>query len=87
MGQIIENKRKISSDRVRKIRKQKNKIIIAAEGKNKTEKTYFNHFDDGNNKWEKETNEEKKETEKNSNSGNLYIIYHYGKRYCLLQYL
>lgn len=48
MGQIIKNKRKISSDRVRKIRKQKNKIIIAAEGKNKTEKTYFNHFDDGN---------------------------------------
>lgn len=39
--------RKISSDRTRKIRKQKNKIIIAAEGKNKTEKIYFNNFDDG----------------------------------------
>lgn len=47
MGQKIENKRKISSDRVRKVRKQKNKIIIAAEGKNKTEKIYFSHFDDG----------------------------------------
>lgn len=47
MGQRVDNKRRISSDRARKIRKQKNKIIIAAEGKNKTEKIYFNHFDDG----------------------------------------
>lgn len=41
-------KRIISSDRTRKIRKQKNKILIAVEGKNKTEKLYFNNFDDGN---------------------------------------
>lgn len=45
MGKI--NKRRISSDRVRKIRKKKNKIIIAVEGKNKTERIYFNNFDDG----------------------------------------
>lgn len=42
MGQRI-----ISSDRIRKNRKQKNKILIAAEGKNKTEKIYFNNFDNG----------------------------------------
>lgn len=47
MGKRIMKNRKISSDRTRKIRKQKNKIIIAAEGKNKTEKIYFNNFDDG----------------------------------------
>lgn len=47
MGQRIENKRIISSDRVRKPRKQKNNIIIAVEGKNKTEKIYFNNFDNG----------------------------------------
>lgn len=47
MGQRVENKRRIRSDKVRKVRKQKNKIIIAAEGKNKTEKIYFSHFDNG----------------------------------------
>lgn len=47
MGRGISNQRKISSDRVRKPRKQKNKIIIAVEGKNKTEKLYFDNFDDG----------------------------------------
>ena len=47
MGQRIEKKRKISADRVRKLRKQKNNILIAVEGKNKTEKLYFNNFDDG----------------------------------------
>lgn len=47
MGKRIEKNRQISKDRVRKIRKQKNKIIIAVEGKNKTEKIYFNNFDDG----------------------------------------
>lgn len=47
MGRKIENKRVISNDRVRKERKQKNKIIIAVEGKNKTEKLYFNNFDNG----------------------------------------
>ena len=47
MGRRIENKRVISNDRVRKERKQKNKIIIAVEGKNKTEKLYFNNFDNG----------------------------------------
>lgn len=47
MGKRIENKRVISNDRVRKERKQKNKIIIAVEGKNKTEKLYFNNFDNG----------------------------------------
>lgn len=39
--------RKISNDRVRKIRKRKNKILIAVEGTNKTEKIYFSNFDDG----------------------------------------
>lgn len=47
MGRRIKSERQISGGRVRKIRKQKNKIIIAVEGKNKTEKMYFNHFDDG----------------------------------------
>ena len=39
--------RRISNDRVRKIRKRKNKILIAVEGTNKTEKIYFSNFDDG----------------------------------------
>ncbi len=47
MGRKLTNKRCISSDRKRIIRKQKNKILIAVEGKNKTEKIYFNNFDDG----------------------------------------
>ena len=47
MGRRIEHNRKISSDRVRKARKQKSKILIAAEGKNKTEKTYFSNFENG----------------------------------------
>ena len=42
MGRRVEN----SSDRVRKIRKQKSKVLIAVEGKNKTEKTYFSNFED-----------------------------------------
>lgn len=46
MGRRIEQNRRISSDRVRKIRKQKSKILIALEGKNKTEKTYFSNFED-----------------------------------------
>lgn len=46
MGRKLNN-RKISSDKVKKNRKPKNKIIIAVEGKNKTEKLYFNNFDDG----------------------------------------
>ena len=46
MGRIKDT-RKISNYRVQKFRKQKNKIIIAVEGKNKTEKIYFNNFDDG----------------------------------------
>ena len=41
MGRIINNTRRISKDRVQKIRQQKNKIIIAVEGKNKTEKNIF----------------------------------------------
>lgn len=47
MGRGITNIRKISSDRVGKPRKPKNKVIIAVEGKNKTEKLYFDNFDDG----------------------------------------
>lgn len=47
MGRRVENNRRISNDRVRKVRKQKSKILIAAEGKNKTEKTYFSNFEDG----------------------------------------
>ena len=48
MGKRIEKHRKISSDRVGKIRKQKKKILIAVEGKNnKTEKTYFKNFENG----------------------------------------
>ena len=47
MGRRVEHNRIISNDRVRKVRKQKSKILIAAEGKNKTEKTYFSDFEDG----------------------------------------
>ena len=47
MGRRITKNRKISSDRVGKIRNPKAKIIIAVEGKNKTEKIYFSNFDDG----------------------------------------
>ncbi len=47
MGQRVEKKRNISAYRVRKLRKPKNNILIAVEGKNKTEKLYFNNFDDG----------------------------------------
>lgn len=39
--------RRISEDRRSKLRYQKNKILIAVEGKNKTEKIYFDNFDDG----------------------------------------
>lgn len=39
--------RRINKDRVGKPRNKKNKIIIAVEGKNKTEKIYFDNFDDG----------------------------------------
>ena len=46
MGRRVEHNRRISNDRVRKVRKQKSKILIAAEGKNKTEKTYFSNFED-----------------------------------------
>lgn len=46
MARRIEKNRKISKDRVRKVRKQKSKILIAAEGKNKTEKIYFSNFED-----------------------------------------
>lgn len=37
--------RKISTDRVKKNRSQKRKILIAVEGNNKTEKLYFNNFE------------------------------------------
>ena len=47
MRRRINNTRRISNDRVRKIRQHKNKIIIAVEGKNKTEKLYFDNFDNG----------------------------------------
>ena len=47
MGQRLTKNRRISKDRVRKLRIPKKKIIIAAEGKNKTEKTYFSNFDNG----------------------------------------
>ena len=47
MGRRVEHNRRISNDRVRKVRNQKSKILIAAEGKNKTEKTYFSNFEDG----------------------------------------
>ena len=46
MGRRIEHNRKISNDRVRKVRKQTSKILIAVEGNNKTEKIYFNNFED-----------------------------------------
>lgn len=44
---IKRQSRIISSDRVGKQRKQKSKIVIAVEGTNKTERLYFNNFDDG----------------------------------------
>lgn len=43
----MSKNRIISSDRVRQIRKPKTKILIAVEGKNKTEKNYFNNFENG----------------------------------------
>lgn len=43
----MSKNRIISSDRVRKFRKPKTKILIAVEGKNKTEKNYFNNFENG----------------------------------------
>lgn len=43
--------RSISKDRSRNFRKTKNKIIIAVEGTNKTERIYFNNFDDGKKKY------------------------------------
>ena len=45
MGRTIEYNRKISRDRVKNNRTQKSNIIIAVEGSNKTEKTYFNNFE------------------------------------------
>ena len=47
MERRVEHNRRISNDRVRRVRKQKSKILIAVEGKNKTEKTYFSNFEDG----------------------------------------
>ena len=47
MGRRIEHTRKISSDRVRKRRYPKKTILIAVEGNNKTEKTYFSNFENG----------------------------------------
>lgn len=47
MGRRIEHTRKISSDRVRKRRHPKKTILIAVEGNNKTEKTYFSNFENG----------------------------------------
>ena len=44
MGRRVEHNRKISN--VRKLRKPKSKVLIATEGKNKTEKTYFSNFED-----------------------------------------
>ncbi len=46
MGRRVEHNRKISNVRVRKPRKSKSKVLIATEGKNKTEKTYFSNFED-----------------------------------------
>ena len=43
----MSKNRIISSDRVRQFRKPKTKILIAVEGKNKTEKNYFNNFENG----------------------------------------
>lgn len=48
MVKNIEHNRRISKDRVSKRRKPKNIILLAVEGKNKTEKTYFNNFEDNN---------------------------------------
>lgn len=47
MGRRVENNRKISIDRQRTPRKQKSTILIAVEGNNKTEKNYFNNFENG----------------------------------------
>lgn len=48
MGQrLSSSNRRIISENSRRVRKQKIKILIAAEGKNKTEKLYFSNFDDG----------------------------------------
>lgn len=47
MGRRVSINRKISKDRVRKIREPKNKILISVEGNNKTERLYFSNFDNG----------------------------------------
>ena len=47
MGRRVDVTRKISSDRVGIKRNQKNKIIMAVEGANKTEKIYFNNYRTG----------------------------------------
>ena len=44
MGKRIEHNRKISSERGKKTRQRKFVILIASEGKNKTEKNYFHNF-------------------------------------------
>lgn len=44
MGRV-DSKKKISENKARSIRKQKRIILIACEGNNKTEKTYFNNFE------------------------------------------
>ena len=41
--------KRISGYRVRQPRNQKRTILIALEGKNKTERLYFNHFNNRNN--------------------------------------
>lgn len=48
MERKLNKERKISNYRVGKIRKTKNKIVIATEGSNKTEKTYFKNFEENN---------------------------------------
>jgi len=44
---MTKNTRKISSNRVKKIKERKNIILIGVEGNNKTERLYFNNFDTG----------------------------------------
>lgn len=51
MGRGIDIIRKINNDRVRKVRKQKYKVLIACEGNNKTEKNYFNNFESSKSKF------------------------------------
>lgn len=44
---MVKRTRRISNDRVKKLKERKRIILIGVEGTNKTERLYFNNFDTG----------------------------------------